>query len=808
MNDISGKHHFLLKTICFLGTIMFLQSILLPAQEKPLKYPTPVRQSTLTPETAGPAKVLTLRDVARGDRWLGVEIRQVRWSPDGKSIFFRWQLNPSTEQNPDLDPWFRVDRWGQTVEQVPDSQTHLIPAERVSWDKKGKRATWISNNNLYLYDASNTNSVRTLLSTDKQVRNARILPDGRAVHFMVEEDLFQYDINTGGIRQLTRKHVKSIERKTEAAQWLKNQQLELFERHREAKQKRETIAKHRRELDVSASQAIPLEKGVTLSDVQLSPDGQYVIFQWQKPTKERKATQYLDFLSGSGYAEVREARAKVGEQQDEFRMGIVRFDPTVKPDNIEIVWVDYEESDSQPAIIYGPYWSLEGDRAVVQVVSQGHKDRWISQLDLDTGKTTPIVQDHDDAWLGGPPPLAGYLRPALLEWLPGGRFVFASERSGWCHLYLAERNGTIRSLTEGFWEVRDAQLSRDRSKWIVSASREHPSDDHLYIIPAAGGQLVRLTEKQGRHTGQFSPDGKRLAVVYSESIQMPDLYLCDAKADPSLKRITVSGADNYYRHSWMRPEIVSFQHPDGGLVWAALFLPKKINPQRAAILHIHGGGYRQFSHRGWTVYGYASHLGLINYLVQEGYPVLDFDYRGSAGFGRDYRTDIYRSMGIKDVDGAKAAVEYLVKEQDIDRSRIGLYGISYGGFFTLMSLFRHPGVFAAGVANASVTDWAHYSHLWTSRVLNKPSDDPEAYQISSPINYASGLEDSLLLVHGLIDGNVQFQDAARLVQKLIELEKEFEVMYYPLEPHGFTSESSRYDYFRRLTSFFQRHLLR
>ena len=808
MNDVSEKLHFLLKTICFLGVIMLLQSILFSAQEKTLKYPTPVRQSTLTQETAGPAQILTLRDAARGDRWLGVEIRQVRWSPDGKNVFFRWHLNPSTEQNPDLDPWFRVDRSGQTVEQVPDSQTQLIPAERLGWDKKGKRAVWISNNNLYLYDASKTNSTRTILSTDKQVRNARILPDGRAVHFMVEEDLFMHDLNTGGIRQLTRKHVKSIEQKTEAAQWLENQQLELFERHREAKERRETTEKHRRELDVSSSQAIPLEKGVILSDVQLSPDGQYVTFQWQKPTKEKKVTRYLDFVSGSGYAEVREARTKVGEQQDEFRMGIVRFDPSVEPDKIKITWVDYEESASQPAIIYGPYWSLEGDRAVIQIVSQSHKDCWISQLDLDTGRTTPVVHDHDDAWLGGPPPLAGYLRPALLEWLPGGRFAFASEQTGWCHLYLAERNGAIHPLTKGSWEVRDAQLNRDRSSWLVSASREHPSDDHLYIMPAAGGQLVRLTEKQGRHTGHFSPDGKRLAVVYSESIQMPDLYLCDAKTDPSLRRVTVSGADNFYRHSWVRPEIVSFQHPDGGLVWAALFKPKEINPQRAAILHIHGGGYRQFSHRGWTVYGYASHLGLINYLVQEGYPVLDFDYRGSAGFGRDYRTDIYRSMGIKDVDGAKAAVEYLVKEQDIDRSRIGLYGISYGGFFTLMSLFRHPGVFAAGVANASVTDWAHYNHLWTSRVLNKPYDDPEAYQISSPINYASGLEDSLLIVHGLIDGNVQFQDAARLVQKLIELEKDFEVMYYPMEPHGFTSESSRYDYFRRLSSFFQRHLLR
>ena len=211
------------------------------------------------------------------------------------------------------------------------------------------------------------------------------------------------------------------------------------------------------------------------------------------------------------------------------------------------------------------------------------------------------------------------------------------------------------------------------------------------------------------------------------------------------------------------------------------------------MLHIHGGGYRQFAHRGWSVYGYASHVGFINYLVQQGYTVLDFDYRGSAGFGRDYRTDIHRSMGMKDVDGGVAAVEYLVREHGIDRTRVGLYGGSYGGFFTLMSLFRYPGVYAAGVSSVGVTDWAHYSDGWTSPILNLPAEDPEAFRVSSPIYYAEGLQDALLISHGLLDSNVHFQDAARLVHRLIELEKDFEVMYYPLEGHGFRTASSRYD---------------
>jgi dipeptidyl aminopeptidase/acylaminoacyl peptidase len=327
-------------------------------------------------------------------------------------------------------------------------------------------------------------------------------------------------------------------------------------------------------------------------------------------------------------------------------------------------------------------------------------------------------------------------------------------------------------------------------------------------MPAAGGALTRLTSTPGRHAGLLSPDGQRVAEIYSESVQLPDLYLRDARAGSPMARVTRSGSDNFFRHRWVRPEMVSFAHPDGKPVYAALYKPAVPNAEHAAAVHVHGGGYRQFSHRGWSVYGYNSHLGLINYLLQRGYTVLDFDYRGGAGYGRDYRADTYRSMGYKDIDGAVGAVDWLARTQGVDRTRVGVWGVSYGGFFTLMALFRHPGLFAAGVANAAVSDWAHYSDEWTSPILNTPVEDPEAYRVSSPVYYADSLRDALLITHGLIDDNVHFQDAARLVQRLIELHKRFEVMYYPTERHVIASESSRYDFNRRVTEFFDRNLLR
>ena len=274
----------------------------------------------------------------------------------------------------------------------------------------------------------------------------------------------------------------------------------------------------------------------------------------------------------------------MGEPRDAHGMALVRVDPSLHPDSVAAVELELPEAEGRETILHGPWWSLEGDRAAVQVLSQDHKDLWIALLEVETGELEVVHHDHDPAWIEGPPIQGGRLQPALLEWLPGGRLAFASERSGWSHLYLMEADGTIRPLTEGEWEVRGAELSRDRSRWLVQGSREHPADDHL-----------------------------------------PDLFLRDAGGGGEEVRVTVSGSERFHAHRLVRPEIVSFPHPDGDPVWAALYLPKEPNPEGAAVLHLHGGGYRQFAHRGWSVYGFAAHVGFMHWRLEQGYTVLDLD---------------------------------------------------------------------------------------------------------------------------------------------------------------------------------------
>ena len=224
-----------------------------------------------------------------------------------------------------------------------------------------------------------------------------------------------------------------------------------------------------------------------------------------------------------------------------------------------------------------------------------------------------------------------------------------------------------------------------------------------------------------------------------------------------------------------------------------------------SVVFVHGAGYLQNAHKWWSQY-YREYM-FHNLLTDAGYTVLDIDYRGSAGYGRDWRTGIYRFMGGKDLTDHVDAARWLVQTQGVDSSRIGIYGGSYGGFITLMAMFTTPGVFKAGAALRPVTDWAAYNHPYSANILNEPQADSLAYRKSSPIYFAEGLRDHLLICHGLIDVNVHAQDALRLSQRLIELKKaNWELALYPLEDHGFVEPTSWMDEYKRILKLFTERL--
>jgi dipeptidyl aminopeptidase/acylaminoacyl peptidase len=429
------------------------------------------------------------------------------------------------------------------------------------------------------------------------------------------------------------------------------------------------------------------------------------------------------------------------------------------------------------------------------------KDRWIYAVGPDAQVT---VLDHlrDDAWVAGPAFFTA-------GWLPDGeRAYFISERTGHSHLYtVPAAGGAATTLTAGPWEVTEVQLADRGDVFFLTTSETHFGERNLYSVPAGGGARTRVTPLEGRNDAVVSPDGRSVALLHSRGDHPPELYLMGRTGSPRPRRITVSTTEEFRRGPWIDPEIVLFPARDGAMVPARIYRPRDFGaqPNGAAVMFVHGAGYLQNVHRGWSTY-YREYM-FHHLLAARGYTVLDVDYRGSAGHGRDWRTAIYRHMGGKDLTDFVDAVPFLVANEGVDPARIGIYGGSYGGFITLMALFTEPDVFRSGAALRSVTDWAHYNHGYTSRILNRPQDDPEAYRRSSPIYFAEGLRGDLLITHGMIDTNVHFQDVVRLTQRLIELGKtNWEMAVYPVEDHAFVHAASWADQYRRILELFERTL--
>jgi dipeptidyl aminopeptidase/acylaminoacyl peptidase len=312
----------------------------------------------------------------------------------------------------------------------------------------------------------------------------------------------------------------------------------------------------------------------------------------------------------------------------------------------------------------------------------------------------------------------------------------------------------------------------------------------------------------GGYEISMSPDNQWIAYRYSYSNKPWELYLQENKPGASPVQVTFKArSSEFSAYPWRDPELVNFSASDGAKVYARLYKPEIAKRNGAAVVFVHGAGYLQNAHKRWS--NYFREFMFHNLLTDLGYTVIDVDYRGSSGYGRDCRTGIYRHMGGKDLEDHADAVKYLIQNQQVDPQRIGIYGGSYGGFITLMALFTKPGMFKAGAALRSVTDWAHYNHGYTSNILNEPQNDSLAFRRSSPIYFAEGLQDRLLMCHGMVDVNVHFQDVVRLSQRLIELKKEnWELAVYPVEDHGFVEPSSWADEYKRILKLFQEALVR
>ena len=541
--------------------------------------------------------------------------------------------------------------------------------------------------------------------------------------------------------------------------------------------------------------------------MQLLPDGTHAFIVIVERAESARRAEVPNYVTETGYTEDIPARTYVGDAQDKRSLAVMDLETgkTEVPD-AAFAGAGREVRWGMPSV------NEDGSLAIASVRAVDNKDRWLVAVDISTTKTRVVDALHDDAWIreiGGFSPSA----ETGSGWLPDNRrFWFLSERDGWMHLYTVDatdEHPAARQLTSGRWEIESAVLSVDRTRFYLTTTEVHPGERHIYSMPIDGGTRTKLTSMTGASAGEVSPDGSTIGFVYSYSNRPHEVYLMPNEAGAVAKQVTTTPTDEWRSFKWIDPPLVTYKTRDGVDVYARLYTPEMIgarrDPSGAAVVFVHGAGYAQNAHKYWASYfrEYMFH----NLLASRGYVVLDPDYRASSGYGRDWRTAIYRHMGGKDLDDVVDGAKYLVAAQHVNARRVGVYGGSYGGFITLMAMFTAPDTFAAGAALRPVTDWAHYNHPYTSNILNDPQADYEAYRRSSPIYFAEGLKGALLICHGMVDTNVLFQDTVRLVQRLIELRKEnWSVAPFPVENHGFEEETSWADEYKRILKLFDDNL--
>jgi dipeptidyl aminopeptidase/acylaminoacyl peptidase len=778
--------------------------------------------------------VLTVDNIMRGPALVGYEPSGVRWSTDGSRILFQWKRNTDKEIPP-MDT-YTVNRDGSGLRKLTDEEVRQLPPASGDITKDKRLMVYSSAGDLFTLDNS-TGKITQLTKTTDAETNPRFTGDGKRISFTRNGNLYVMPLEGGPLLQLTDIRPAAAPaassapaagggrglggfgggrgqgggrgaaaadappevRGTDSQEYLKKEQKELLQVVRERVELRDEQQKKRFQ---DPRKPFTLQLRQSVGALQLTPDEKYVIASvFDSAATPAKNTIVPNFITDSVYTEDIPGRSNVGDTQGTSRLALLNVETG------EIKWVDHGQNKAggtqdRDIQMNAPVWSEDGSKAVVGARSADNKDRWIFALDPTTAKTRVLVNIHDDAWVGGPQGAAN-----TLGWMKNDREVyFISERTGYAQLYAVPFDaGEPRALTSGNWEVLNVRQSRDKSKFYLIASADGPSDQFLYEMPGDGGPLTRLSKAPGKHTAVFSPDERFIADVYSYSNKPPDLYVQENRPQQDLQRLTTSPSAEFAQYAWRDPPIVMVPARDGAKVPAHMFKPANYQKGGPAVIFVHGSGYLQNVDHKWSTY---YHEYLFHHLLQErGYLVLDVDYRGSAGYGRDWRTAVYEHMGGKDLDDIVDAAKYAVAQHGADPKKIGLYGGSYGGFITLMAMFTQPDVFAAGAALRPVTDWATYNHGYTSDILNTPQSDPEAYRRSSPIFFAEGLKGALLICHGMVDTNVEFQDTVRLTQRLIELHKEnWSVAPYPVEDHTFVLASSWADEYKRILKLFETNL--
>jgi dipeptidyl aminopeptidase/acylaminoacyl peptidase len=472
----------------------------------------------------------------------------------------------------------------------------------------------------------------------------------------------------------------------------------------------------------------------------------------------------------------------------------------------------------------GLEWLADGKTLLVDRVDKTHKRRqiFVVQFNDEKSKAFLVHEETDEKWIGSP--------ARILEANPqnANQFFFGSEKDGFYHLYLVnldeskfkdgKANARINELTEGNWEVDWAKWLNNNTNEIIFSATKFGTKDREFFIQGKFDISPRVNIQLGgmKTDPQISQNiDENPTLLYSFSLwnYPTELFAQKVNFESNIpfRKLSQTTPESFLKRKFNEPKFIDISSRDNKQIPAKIYLPENFDKTKKypMVIFVHGAGYLQNVINGWN--NYYREFMFNELLTQKGYVVLDIDYRGSAGYGRDWRTDVYDFLGGKDYEDHLDAIDFMVANYAVDVKRIGAYGGSYGGFMATMLVMRAPDKIAAAAALRPVMDWKNYyaaNPFYTSQRLRSPQENPEGYKRSSPITYAGNLQKRLLILHGLVDNNVQIQDSIQLVEQLIRLDKTeyFDLMIYPAENHAFQRPSSWEDEYERILELFEKNL--
>ncbi|MCP4417305.1 MAG: prolyl oligopeptidase family serine peptidase [Chloroflexi bacterium] len=528
---------------------------------------------------------------------------------------------------------------------------------------------------------------------------------------------------------------------------------------------------------------------------------------WWSPDSQMLAFVEVDETHIPVYRIVHQGKDNVGDgaQEDHrypfagmpnarVRLGVIGRDGG------EVQWLDLGDD---PDIYLARVNWLPNGRLIAQILNREQTQLDLIEYDLQTKQKRLLLRETSDVWIN----LHNDFRP--LRKLPnqdGSGFLWASERTGFCHLYLYDEDGVeIRPLTVGSWQVDSvAGVDSKNSTIYFMASKETPTERHLYRLPLSGGEPQRLTTEPGMHSVVLNMKQNMFVDVQQSVDSPPTIVLRSLENGRLLKPIFNRPDARISKLNLPTPELVTLQNRDGVWLHGAIYRPPASFGEGPfpTIVSVYGGPHAQRVTNSWSL----SVDMRAQYLASRGFLVFKLDNRGSARRGLAFEAPIKHSMGDVEVADQVDGVHWLVAQGLTDAARVGIYGWSYGGYMAAMCLARATATFQAAVAGAPVAHWDGYDTCYTERYMGLPQSNPDGYKMSSLMAHVDKIEGKLLLVHGLIDENVHFRHTARLINALIAARKRYELLLFPDERHMPRKADGRYYMEEQIYNFFDTKL--